>query len=139
MTLAEFVATQTTLVCNNCKKMGQLATKYLPNNNGYKVICQDCFTTNPLDGITFLKQRGPKRRVKSDTTDLNKLWSEWGDQCAGCGTTSTMLQRLGIGQHMHHAPPLATVPDESYTTLIPMCAICHGHLTLVQRYRSENG
>jgi ribosomal protein S14 len=135
MTLQEFEATRHTLACRQCGTVGVLRTRENPNNRGIHVVCPHCDCRDPLGGRPFLSQRGPRPRrpALSPDASLEAVWAQWGDQCAGCGTTTAWLQRLGIGRHRQHAPPLATVTAEAETTLLPLCALCHEHVTATQR------
>ena len=135
MTLQEFEETRHTLACRGCGTVGALQTRESVNNRAIAVICPACDCRDPLGGQPFLSKGGPRSRRPAlpRGASLETIWATWGGACAGCGATTELLQRLGIGRHRQHAPPLAMVAAEAETTLLPLCAWCHEHVSANQR------
>lgn len=133
MTVAEFEAQRESLQCRHCGQ-GGLTLRRLENRS-LEVRCA-CGQWDPIGGAPYLAQGRPSTRKPLSRPDesLTATWERWGNRCAGCGTEASVLAQLGIGRHRQHAPPLATVEhDETQTTLIPLCALCHEHITATQR------
>ena len=136
LTLSEFEASRRSLSCRHCRTVGELVTEQNPNNRGLQVVCLTCRRFDPIGDTPFLRKNGPRTQRPASRLgeSLDEVWATWAHRCVGCGTSTAVLQRLGIGRHRQHAPPLATVDhDVTRTTLVPLCALCHEHVTANQR------
>jgi hypothetical protein len=130
----EFEAQRDGLACRHCGRIGTLTTRRLPNHS-VEVVCA-CQRWDPIGGAPYLAQGRPSTRKPLSRPDesLAATWARWSDRCAGCGTLAEILDQFGIGRQRQHAPPIATVGgDESQTTLLPLCTLCHEHVTANQR------
>lgn len=139
VTVAEFTAQQADLICRHCGETGNLTTERQPSNS-LEVLCPSCHRYDPIGGAPYLAQGRPSTRKPLSRPDetLAATWARWSDRCAGCGTHSRDLAHLGIGRHRQHAPPIACSDGgEESTTLIPLCALCHEHVTATQRALSR--
>lgn len=135
MTVAEFTRDRATFRCRHCDSLGQLEVRENPNNRGMQVHCPNCRKFDPIGGAAFLSKHGPKtgvvRSIRTESTQ--ETWARWDCRCIGCGSRWDQLEALKIGRHQHHAPPLAIVGQEAETTLLPVCSLCHEHLSANQR------
>lgn len=134
MTKQEFDELQPTLACRHCGESGRLSTGINRNNNGMFVKCL-CGWPNPLEGVFFLGQKPRAKTAKRAAQDetMDEVWERFGNRCSCCGTHIADLDRLLIGRHKDHEPPLASVDDESQCFLVPMCSWCHELHTGSQR------
>lgn len=115
--------------CGACGRVGQFETFLRGAHTGIK--CR-CGLEHPLPGVQWLrKAENLEKRPKPPET-IGETWVRCGDYCWGCGLTRDELLMLGIGRDQHHTKPFA---DHGHTgPLIPLCAVCHEHITAVQRH-----
>ena len=134
----DFEAQQATLACRHCGQVGALTTERQANNNGLRVVCARCpGKFDPIGGHAYLDQKArPSTRVPLSHPEesVAATWARWLNRCAGCGVSGDDLDALGRGRQRQHAPPLQSVGgDESKTTLVPFCTLCHQHVTANQQ------
>lgn len=132
MTVQEFEARQRTLVCRHCGSLGALTTQ--KTHAHVEVICPGCRKWDPIGGAPYLNQNGPQTRrpLTRAGESVRDTWRRWQDRCAGCGVTWDESEALGLLRERQHAPPLADVPSESESSLIPMCGWCHQSVTAIR-------
>ena len=125
MTVDEFEAQQTTLICQHCGK-GDLVLVENPNNGGVRPGCLSCQSYQPLALVTWLKQnKAKKRQVKRPVGDPSpdEVWEANGNYCAYCGKTRGDCETYGLGLSSQHVIPFH-LPGGPDSPLVPFCSRC---------------
>ena len=127
MTVAEFDAQRSALMCLNCRGMG-LVLEHVINNNGQRAKCPKCGAYGArCYGPEFLPQgKNGKARKSVSAAELREVWKAAGDHCSHCGKSWDLCERLRIGRNRQHVHPIEFGGAED-GVVIPYCARCHEH------------
>ncbi len=119
MTKKEFDECRDTLTCQGCHIAGHIHAQEAAFPHEWEIRCQNCGRH-----IRFLKKEKNKdKRPTLKPGTIDRVWEEYGNRCACCGITAkNIIEVLGIGRTVQHAPPYKYVKNEG--KLIPFCTWC---------------
>jgi hypothetical protein len=116
------------VACPECGGLGAYQLFDEPNNGGVGIQCLNCERRHPFMRLRIMFLSKGEHRLSND---IIAVMNACGFYCFCCGNTYEELRRLGVGMHVHHSRPRAE-HGEAYAK-IPLCAVCHELITLMQR------